>query len=401
MRKGVQIMRRISGLLSVCVLLGLAVSPSGAATVEEVIAKHIEAKGGRAAWAAIESIEMSGPFTAFSKVEPFVLQRKPGNRYHFDTVQNGHKYEVGYDGERLWTDDHMRQPGATAVKEGPDMAALMRDVEFATPFFDYQERGFTVKLIGETEIEGFPAIGIELTRPDETVDSWYLDPESYLELARASPGSDFGRAMPTLTFFDDFRELSGVMLPHYVESQWYTRSRILVAEKVTINSEIDDAIFAMPAKPGMGPLLDVAGDFKVAVAQRSQPGAPWQESERTGKVVSLVGGAILREEFASDAGDSGICNLSYDQFRETYRYTQIVDSQNFLDVLEGNFNDEGVLVLSNVETGTTWSGFGMTFNARVSYLDISADGFKLHTEISIDGGESWFLAVKQEYARGE
>ena len=94
-------------------------------------------------------------------------------------------------------------------------------------------------------------------------------------------------------------------------------------------------------------------------------------------------------------------NLSYDQFRKTYRYTQIVDSQNFLDVHEGDFNDEGVLVVSNVETGTTWSGFGMTFHARVSFLDISSDGFTIHTEISIDGGENWFLAVKEAYARGE
>jgi hypothetical protein len=43
----------------------------------------------------------------------------------------------------------------------------------------------------------------------------------------------------------------------------------------------------------------------------------------------------------------------------------------------------------------------MTFHARVTLLDTERDSFKVHTEISIDGGENWFLAGKEEYTRKE
>ena len=55
--------------------------------------------------------------------------------------------------------------------------------------------------------------------------------------------------------------------------------------------------------------------------------------------------------------------------------------------------------MTNVETDTSWSGFGMTFHTRATILDVGKDGFTVHTEISIDGGENWFLAAKEEYTR--
>jgi len=43
----------------------------------------------------------------------------------------------------------------------------------------------------------------------------------------------------------------------------------------------------------------------------------------------------------------------------------------------------------------------MTFHTKVTLFDVGPDGFQAHTEISTDGGESWFLAAKQEYTRGD
>ena len=75
-------------------------------------------------------------------------------------------------------------------------------------------------------MDGIDALVVELTRSNGDVETWYFDPNTHLELARDSKGSDYGRPSNQRTFFDDFREVSGVQIPHYVEKQWYTRNRI-------------------------------------------------------------------------------------------------------------------------------------------------------------------------------
>ena len=394
-------MRTLTKLLLTTTVLGLASTASMAMGLDEVIAKHIEARGGEQAWEAIQTMKMTGSYTAFSQVSDFTLYRQRDHKYLLDSLHNGKTVIVGYDDQTLWWDNHWIKPGARPVMGEADVQALVRDVDFASPLFDYAERGFELEMLGETEFEGMPAIGIKLTRPDESVETWYLDPETYLEFARESPGSDFGTPMPATTFYDDFREVGGIKVPYLVETQWYTRDRVMRVDKVELNVEIEDAMFAMPAPPGMGPLTAMAGNWSVKTSTRQQPQAPWQESEREGPVETTMRGALIEEKFTSDDGTEYYWTLSYDRFKERYRYAAINDSTNHLDIREGVFDEEGQLVLSNMETDTTWEGFGMTFHARSTILDISAQGFTVHTEVSIDGGENWFLAAKQEYTRTE
>ena len=207
-------MRTLTKLLLTTTVLGLAITASAAMELDEVIAKHIDARGGKDAWDAVQSMKLTGSYTAFSQVSDFTLLRKRDHRYLLDSLHNGKTVIVGYDDETLWWDNHWVQPGARPVAAEADVQALVRDIDFASPLFDYAERGFELELLGETEFDGMPAIGIKLTRPDESVETWYLDPETFLEFARESPGSDFGTPMPATTYFDDFREVGGIKVPH-------------------------------------------------------------------------------------------------------------------------------------------------------------------------------------------
>jgi hypothetical protein len=383
--------------LAACALLA---SPAQAMTVEEVIAKHVEAHGG-SGWDAIRTMKITGSYTAFSKITPFTLHRKRDNQYHMDTVMNGNKYVAGYDGTTGWWDNHFMQEGATPVS-GPDYAALIREVDFCTPFFDYKEKGYQVELIGETEYEGYQAIGIKLTRPDESEEHWYLDPETYLALARTSPGSDFGRPMTQRTFFDDYRDVSGVKVPYLTETQWYTRDRVMNIENIEINVEIDDGLFRMPLPLGMEPLRYVTGSWHVKAEQRGQPTGDFNESEYTSVIESRMGGALLEEHYEDPNGTEILRTLSYDRFSEVYRMTQMTSRTTHLDVRVGTLAEDGRLTLSNMETGTKQIiPNGPTVQARTSIFDITENGFETETEVSVDAGENWWVAVKASYTRKE
>jgi hypothetical protein len=393
-------MRKVTAILTLGVVMVLVPAVAGAMTLEEVIEKHVKARGGHEKWQAVETMKMTGSFTAFSKVAPFTLQRKRDSKYHMDHTLNEKTVIIGYDGKTAWWENHWWQEGAQPMS-GEDLKVVMGDLDFATPLFDYKEKGYEAELLGEVELEGIPAIGIQLTRPDESVETWYLDPKTHLEIGRTSPGSEFGEPMEQTTFYDDFREIEGVMIPFFTETQWYTRDRIMQVESVELNGPVDDTIFSMPAPPGMGPFLPMAGEWKVTVAQRQSPQAEFSESERTSSIESLMRRTLLREHYETAEGNEVIRTLSYDQYRKNYRMTEIESSKGLLDLMVGNPDDDGRLVVSNLATGTPTEMFGMTIYFRQSVFDVTEDGFQSETEVSIDGGENWWVAVKETYTRGE
>jgi hypothetical protein len=389
---------RRAALVAHLLVVSLAGVPAGAMTVDDVIAKHVQAHGGKEAWGAIRTMKVTGSYTAFSKISPFTMHRMRDRKYHLDHVLDDRRVIIGYDGETGWWDNPWRQAGVRVIT-GPDLAVLVRDVEFETPLFDHESEGHRAKLLGTVDLEGVETLGIELTRADDSVETWYLDPETFLAVGRDAPGSDFGRPTPRRTFFDDYRAIHGAMIPHFSETQWYTRDRVMVIEAIETNLDVDDALFDMPPPPGMGPIRSLAGTWDVAIAQRHRPEAPWQESERTSTIESLVGGTLLQERLTTERGNEILWTLSYDRYQQRYRMTQINDVRGLLEVLEGDVGENGRLVATNLETGTTWEGGGLTFHSRVSILDITDDGFKIEFEVSTDGGEEWFLAAKTAYSR--
>ena len=61
-------MRTLTKSLLATAVLGLAISASAAMELDDVIARHIEARGGKDAWEAVESMKITGSYTAFSQV---------------------------------------------------------------------------------------------------------------------------------------------------------------------------------------------------------------------------------------------------------------------------------------------------------------------------------------------
>ena len=133
--------------------------------------------------------------------------------------------------------------------------------------------------------------------------------------------------------------------------------------------------------------------------ERPSPRAPWSESERRATIQSLARGAQLQEAYTATDGTEVVWSISYDQFRETYRFTQLDDFTGHLGIRNGSFGDDGNLLLDDVETGTTWKAFGRTFNSRTSIVDIVEDSFRLEQESSTDDGENWGLLMKFTYIR--
>jgi hypothetical protein len=376
-----------------------AADPAPALTLDEILEKHIAARGGREGWQAVHTITQRGTYSAFSKVGPFTLHRARDNNYYLDHILNELRVVVGFDGQLGWWINPMIGGEWPQRISGADLPVLMQKIDFESPFFDPASKGHKVEFLGEGDFEGQQALRLHLVRSDGAEETWYLDPQTFLELGFEATGSDFGTPRPQRTYFDDFREVEGIIIPFYVEAQWYTRLRVLEVESVEINAELDHKLFSMPIPEPMQRLASLTGQWHIAVERQLYPGGPWNETEQEATIESRLRGTVLEERSVDDSGAEVVRQITWDRFKERYRVTQIDDSLALLDVKEGSFDEEGNLMLSNQETTTHLTVGENAVFERNTFSDISAKGFKVETETSQDGGETWSSGLRMTYSR--
>lgn len=380
-------------------LLSAAAAPAADLTLDDVIARHIEARGGAERWQAVESLSMSGPFSAFSEVGRFTQHLTAEGSFYFARDEGEEHAVTGSNGEDHWF-VHPFFGSWPNPLGGPDLVVLAQETELPNPFFHLADKGYEARLVGKGELEGTPAVVVEVERPDGEVETWYFDPDTFLEMGYESTGSDYGRAVPQKTFYDDFRSVDGLSIPHYIEKQWYTRNRIYEVEELTIDGTIDGSLFDIPLSVEMEPLRAMVGRWDVTYESRQSPATEFTESHRQADVRTLVRGGMVEERFTTpDTGAEVVRQWTHDRFRGIYRLSQINSTTTYLNVQEGDFDDEGRLVVSDLETDSSWT---LAFNnAQINErntLTLEEGRFVLETEYSLDGGENWFVGVRETYA---
>ncbi len=230
--------------------LTLAAAPAGAATVDELVARYLEARGGAAAWQAVESFEWTGTYTNFSVVQKFKLQwRRPGS-LRFESASLAGPYVHATDGAKVWWIEPMMEanPG---VPEAPFDALIRYQAAIEPDLIGWREKGHTLELLGPGDVDGQPTVRLKLTRKEGSVETWHLDPSTGLEVAVDSVNYDMTlgpQALPARAYFSDFKKIGGVLLPHHIEKEWGPRYTVLAIEEVKVNPELPAGVFTMPAK---------------------------------------------------------------------------------------------------------------------------------------------------------
>jgi hypothetical protein len=380
----------------------LAGSPVEAAemSVEDLLQKHAAACGGDR-WNEVRSVEISGTATIFSVQAPFrVIRMRPGS-YRFERTILDNAVVSVFDGRRAWWSNPLVGADSPVPVPLPEAAVLRRKADFDGPLLNHASDGQRIELIGPGDLDGEEGWELKVTWRDGSEERWFLDPESYLAIGRVSPDADFGRPREKITFFSDYREVDGLMLPHIIEMEYGTRHEVLAIESVQIDPILGVDAFRMPPPDGMSPIASLAGEWDLTIETRPSPQAPWEENRARSTITSLLDGRMLEERFAWVARGVPIDiirTLSYDRFREVYRITRIDSLAGQQDILEGTLED-GRLSVTNVKSGTVRSDPEQPRHTRLSLFEIETDSFRIDLESSEDGGENWTESARYTYTR--
>jgi len=186
--------------------------------VDEIVALHLEARGGVEALRAIRSLVFSEGVYREAEFEgsgdAYMAFARPFYRVVGHPERPG-GFREGYDGS-AW--EWYAEPGVVLRTVGAAAGAIRRGAVLDGPFVDYRERGTTIELIDdEAEVDGRAALHLRVTLRDGFATETFLDAETYLVVAGRStaPVHAFGGAVPTESRFGDYRPVAGVLFAHH------------------------------------------------------------------------------------------------------------------------------------------------------------------------------------------
>lgn len=236
----------------------LLAAPAAAQTVDELIAKSYEARGGLDKLKAVQSVRMTARMTMGPMELPIVIEMKRPARVRVDITVQGTAAVQAYDGTTAWGISPMGtgQAEALPAEQAKEMAD-QADIDGALA--DYKAKGHQVELVGKEKVEGSDAYRLKVTKKDGDVEHHFLDAESYLPIRVEAKRTIRGTEIEGESTIGDYKEAGGLLWPYSIQNGAKGRpeKQNLTVEKIEINPAIDDARFTMPAaKPAEAPKKD-------------------------------------------------------------------------------------------------------------------------------------------------
>ena len=272
-----------------CLILALSPMPGVAAenaaapaklSAAQIVDKNIAARGGLAAWRAVQTLSWSGKLDAgggnrpqipgipgqpqlaqtasqqpasqqpAAQVQlPFVLEMQRPRKARLEIEFKGETAVQVYDGTQGWklrpflNRHEVENYTAAELK----VAEVQADLDGA--LVDYAAKGTKIELEGTEPVDGQPAYKLKLTLKNGYVMHEWVDAKTFLEVkVEGTPRRLDGKPHPVAIYLSDYRTVNGLLIPHLIETrvEGVKRTEKIQIEKVVVNPPLDASRFSRP-----------------------------------------------------------------------------------------------------------------------------------------------------------
>ena len=219
-------------------------------TVDALVAKNIEAKGGIDALHAVRSLRLSGKMLVNQgqiQLAYTQTKKRPGQVRVEATLQGMTRVE-SYDGAEGWKISPFggrKDPEKMSVD---DAKSLVEDAEIDGPLVDWEAKGSTVEYLGPEDVDGTLAHKLKVVRKNGDVSYVYLDPDYFLEIRILTQRIEQGAQVEVETDLGEYEKVAGVFFPFSIEAgpKGSSDKQKIILEKAEANVRVDDAEFKFP-----------------------------------------------------------------------------------------------------------------------------------------------------------
>jgi len=225
-------------------LVVLSLTQLKAQTVEEIVKKNIEARGGLELLNKLKTVVIESEIDANGQLIPIK---------NYIVHQKGYRMEMSLMGMDNYmvvnsTEGSMYFPiqGQKAPEPMPkDMHEAMKSsMDLMGEFIGWKEKGMKLELQGDEDLEGTMCFKILCIYPNGKEKRFYIDKESYQIIRENEKSVVNGKEMEQNQDFSNFKKQDGYTMPYTMTGNMGS----VKVKKYIINGEVKDSMFEIAKK---------------------------------------------------------------------------------------------------------------------------------------------------------
>ncbi len=236
------------------------IAPPAALPVAQIVDRNIAARGGLAAWRAVNSLTMSGEMDAGGKQDvrlPFVMSMKRPQKSRLEIKVQDEKAVQVWDGTHGWKVRPYLNRNEVEPYTAAEAKSAAAAAELDGPLVDFERKGTKVELAGTEVVEGRNTYRLKLTLKGGEQRNLWIDAATFLEAKiDGDPRRMDGRMRKVAVFYRDFKPVGGLQFPHTMETvvESVKGSHKMTIQAIKVKPPLDDSLFAKP-QLGSGKLV--------------------------------------------------------------------------------------------------------------------------------------------------
>ena len=253
----------VLSLVAAATLVAPLASSALAQTIDEIVNRHIDARGGPDKLRAIQTIKITRTVvTPFSTIQVVAYKKRPDLYRAEQSAPGQPAIARGVNADGAWDGT----PDGKAVMRSAALAAEMRDLEadFDGLLVDWKAKGHTVTLDGKVPLPPGEAFKLTVKTKSGAIRTIYLDATTYLDRRHtgvlnlppsATTVKQLGDAAPPRRFdvvidYGGWREVAGVKFPFDISEERTSsepvQSFVTYTKAIEVNVPFEDSFFATP-----------------------------------------------------------------------------------------------------------------------------------------------------------
>ncbi len=216
-----------------------------AQTVDEIVAKHVEAMGGAEKLKTVNSISTERVIAVQGMEIPSKSVIIVGKSMRSESSVMGTSMVQVVQGEKGWKIMPTVMGGTGEPEDMPaeEIKPLLGQLDPFGALYNYQEKGNKVELVGKEKVEKKDMFHFKITANGVVMDE-YLDASTYLVYkVTTNVGGQEGELV-----FSDYEAIDGIKMANTIDITSPMGAFTMVTNKTVINGPVDEKIFAKPAK---------------------------------------------------------------------------------------------------------------------------------------------------------
>jgi hypothetical protein len=232
-------MKNLKSFLAVAAMFFLSVSLFSQ-NLDEIVSKHIEAIGGKANWAKINSLKMEGLMKAQgAEIKVTITQvNKKAMRQDISVMgMNGYSIITNTEGWSFMPFQGQTKPEPMTTD---DVKNAQEGLYLQDEFITYKELGKKLEYIGKDDVDGTECFKLKMTSKNNSETTFFIDPSNYYIIKQINKQMANGQEQENISFYGNYKKLDeGIVYAMSITSGWGETE----VTKLEINPTIDPALF--------------------------------------------------------------------------------------------------------------------------------------------------------------